>query len=111
MSFDDFLRFFFGGLLALLTPVIFWVVRTVLDTREHVLLLVVRTTRLEADVMDQAKKQLTTDNVREVIDAALEKRDKIYEARRVEWDRTRILEIKSVVKEEVDRVVESLRRE
>lgn len=52
---------------------------------------------LESDVEDLKDSQLTKEDVREVVDAALERRDKQNALRRIDWEKRLSLQIKQAV--------------
>lgn len=80
--------------LSVLTTIVAGVVGIVL--RNHV-----KVARLEERVKDLEEASLTKEDVREVIESALAKRDKIATERRQEWEKRLPLEIRTAVTEGV----------
>lgn len=94
-----------GGLiLAGLSAITGWLIKTTLTNREDVITLKGATLKLEGDMADFKKSQVTTEGVRSVIEDILEKRDKAAELRRKEWDRLHKLEIKEAVSESLEKL-------
>lgn len=104
MTFDDLFKGVVGLAFTGTAAISSWLLRTVLKDHQTVML-------LEAKVANLEKDQITTDCVREVVEEALDKRDKIAELRRVEWDRRHSLEIKQAVSEELEKLTPKIIRE
>lgn len=100
-----------AALLAALMAITGWLLRTVLNDRERILVLETVVKVQDEKVKKLETEAVTVECVREVIESALEKRDKQYEARRAEWDRTRRLEIKEALHEEIELLIPRLLRE
>ena len=111
MTADDAVKATFGAALAALFAAVTWLVNTVLGGEKKLLLLEAKVAIQEARVAEIKAGQVTVECVREVIEEALEKRDKIAEQRREEWGKTRQLETKAAIQEELDKLVPRLARE
>jgi hypothetical protein len=88
---SDALKVIAGFLGTVVIAVVSWLVKTTLGNREESILFSQKLKQLEAEVDDLKKNQVTTECVREVIDEALAKRDKIGQERRIEFDGEEIL--------------------
>jgi uncharacterized protein YlxW (UPF0749 family) len=111
MTADDAIKSTLAALLAGLVAAVTWLVSTVLGGKEKIVLLEARLKSQEDRVEEIRREQVTVECVREVIEEALEKRDKVAEQRREEWAKTRQLETKAVIQEELDKLVPRLARE
>jgi IS4 transposase len=85
------------GMIAIIGGVATWLARRVIQDREELIMLKGRVENLEKD-------RITQECVREVIESVLEKRDKVAEERRKEWDRRQSLEIKQAVHDEIEKL-------
>jgi hypothetical protein len=101
----------FKVLMAVVTGVVAWLARRVVDDREEIVVLKGKFETLEAKHEEVKKDQITQECVREVVEEALERRDKQAEVRRAEWDRRFSLEVKAAVQEELDKLTPKLIRE
>lgn len=104
MTADEVIKGVVGLVLTAIGGVVSWLVKRVLDDREEIIMLKSKVEHLD-------KEKITQECVREVVEEALEKRDKQAEERRKEWDRRQHLEIRQAVSEEIDKLVPRLVRE
>lgn len=118
MTLDDAFKSVFGALLTGLLAAVAWLTSKVLTNREES----VKQKEQIADLEEKASKQLTPEDVRQVIESALAKRDKAAEERRSHWDRlltlqiresvmTGIRECQSMTKQELELMVPRIVRE
>lgn len=101
---------FFGLALTAIGVVVAWVLRTSISTKERVLVLEGENKALQEKVRTMDKERVTVECVREVIEGALDKRDKAHEKRRAEWDKLRRLEIAEALQTEMGKVLPQLVR-
>lgn len=111
MTWDDIMKAIIASVLALIVGAISWLVSSVLSVRERFLEVKGRLDKAEADVASLSSRQITVENVRDVIEEALTKRDKEYEKRRAEWDKLRQLEVREAVRDELEKNIPRLVRE
>ncbi len=109
MSDDGIKTTILSAVLAALTGAIGWLVTKVLGNEKDLVKQDARLGAVECDVAELKDGQLTQDCVRDVVDNALERRDRIAEERRREWDRRLALEIRAAVHEEVERATARFR--
>lgn len=99
MTIDDAFKAVATAALAALSAVAAWLARRVVESHDKIMSLEGRATALES----AAGKQLTLEDVRRMLEAALDRRDTLAEQRREEWDRRLSLEIRQAVREACDR--------
>ncbi len=111
MTADEIFKWIFGVLSTCLAAVVAWLAGSTIKNREQLISQAGKIERLEADIVALKASQITEDCVREVIDEALEKRDKLAEQRRGEWHRLNILETGEKVREELNKLIPRLLEE
>ena len=99
MTNDDILKTVFGSVLAGIGVVVGWLFRKVLGTEKNSSHNSYRLETLEKKVKEIDTEQLTKEDVREIIDAALDRRDAQAAERRTEWNKTLVLQVKQAVGE------------
>jgi BMFP domain-containing protein YqiC len=104
VTFDDALKAGFGVLLAGLSAAVGWLLSSVLGSREKVKTLEMRVKALEV-------AQLSKEDVRQVVDAALDRYAAGAASRREQWDRALTAEIRQLVLESAARSLTESRNE
>lgn len=105
---DDVFKIGLGAVVTGIGGVVSWLVKGNLSNRETAIVTEQRLKALE-DAMQEAKKsQITREEVREEIDDALLRRDKVNVERRSEWEKRLNLEIRESVRQEVKKGVDQL---
>jgi len=94
---DDALKAVFGAVLAAILAIVTWLVKTVIGNREAAIVGRERTAVIEDRLSRCQGDKTTKEDVREVIEDALTKRDVRAAERRAEWDTRLTLEIKNAV--------------
>lgn len=94
---DEIVKGLFGVVLAGVASAVTWLASLVLKNKDAALVAGAKYEALDSRVGDLEARVLTTEDVRMVIEAALERRDVQFKERRSEWDRRLALEIKSAV--------------
>jgi Glu-tRNA(Gln) amidotransferase subunit E-like FAD-binding protein len=102
MTSDDIIKTVFGTLLAGLAGVVGWLFTKVIRNGTFGAEANVRLAALETAVKEIKDSELTRDDVREVVDAALDRRDADAAERRKQWDKLLTLELSKAVKEGVE---------
>jgi hypothetical protein len=105
-------------LIAGIGAVVGWLSRTTMKNHEDIIALKAKQHEmeharrdLEEKVTEHARQRLTVEDVRKVIEDALDRRDKQVVERRAEYERMRKLEIQSAVHDELERMLPRLARE
>lgn len=98
-------------ILGLVAAAVTWLGRAVLSNRDRLTQAEGHRAALEDRLKELSDTQLTQESVREVLEAALERRDKTAFERRQEHDRRLALEIKQTVNEEIDRMIPKIVRD
>lgn len=115
MTPEEVVKWFFGALLTGVTIVVGWLIRTVLTQDKSQAMLEREVKRVETELTkkadDLSKKQITVEDVRKVIDEALDKRDKQVVERRLDYDKMHKMEIREVVSEELAKLAPRIVRE
>ena len=105
MTVDDGLKAAFASVLGVLIGAVGWLVSRVMGNREASLLHTQEIAQVKVDVALLKKEALTQETVRQVVEAALDRRDRQNNEKRMEWDRRTQLEIKATVREEVEKML------
>lgn len=111
MTADDIVKGVFGVLITGISGFLAWALKLTLGNREDLLQAQARLKSLEDTLAEVKKDRVTVECVREVISEELDKRDKVADQRRDEWEKRRKLETREVVAEELDRLVPRLANE
>lgn len=111
MTADDLLKTCLSVVLAAVSAVVAWLVKTTLGTRDDALRLGEKVRVLEHAVEELKKEALTVECIREVVEGALDRRDDALAERRIEWDKMHTLEIRQVVADELERMLPRIIRE
>lgn len=98
-------------IIGIMLPPIAWLIHTVLTSRERLSTLEHAVARATEDIAEVKSNAITQDKVRDVINDALDRRDRIHEARRLEWDRRLGLEVKDIVSQELEKHLPRLARD
>jgi hypothetical protein len=108
---EDFAKGFVGILFAGLLGAVSWLLGTVLGHRDSITKLTMKVETLEADMKKAKEEQVTRECVREEIENALEKRDKLAETKRMEYARLRKLETKEIIDEKLEQLIPRIAHE
>lgn len=95
----------FGLILSVLVAIAAWLILKVIKLREDLIEMRGEVKALQVKVTALEASQITTECVREVIEAALEKRDKLNAERRIEWDKIRKNETEKLFRDEMIKAV------
>jgi hypothetical protein len=99
VSSDDILKGVFGLLLGAIASVLGWLASVVMKNKDASLIGTASMSALGSRVDNLERTALTREDVRVVMETALDKRDRDLADRRVEWDKRLTLEIKAAVSE------------
>lgn len=108
---DSVLKLFFGIVQAAIVGVGVWLIKSTLGNRESVVELKKDMKALEDKVEELVKHQVTPESVRESMERALEKQEKVNEQRRVERSKIFKLETRQTIVEEIERIGPKIARE
>lgn len=111
MTQDDAIKAIFGVVLASLTAAVGWIVNKVLKNREDNVQQASKLEELEGRLISMENKQLTKEDIREVIQGALSARDQSNLERRKEWNETLTLRIEKAVHEGVNQCHQNTKKE
>lgn len=111
MTGDDVVKAIMGLIMVLMGGAITWLVASVLSCREKNLEFNARLNNAEVGVTAIRVSQLTAETVRKVMEDALEKRDKVHEARRPELEKLLNFEIDKSVRRAVEESIVRIVRE
>lgn len=111
MTQDDAIKAIFGAILTTLVGAFWWVTNKVLKNREDNVQQASKLGELEGRLISMEKKQLTKEDIREVIQGALSARDLSNQERRKEWDETLTLRIEKAVHEGVTQCHQNTKEE
>lgn len=122
MTSDEALKTIFGSLLTALGVMVSWLARSVLGSREALIVARDRLDYLEEEMRATKATRLTQESVREVVEEALAHRDVESERRRADRDKRLALELRQAVlqganecqrqtREEMERMVPRIVRE
>ncbi len=105
MDANDVVKGVAGFLFALLGAAVVWLVRTVTGTRENLLLSELRVKSLEDKMSALEKNQMTKEDTREVVEAALSKHEAACHTRKIEADKLMHLEMRNIVSEVLEKTL------
>lgn len=111
MTADDIIKTVFGVVLTIVVAAGSWILGKVLGHGDASILQGAKIKELEAKVEKLEKSQMTTESVREVVEKALEKRDASVSERRTEFQRVHMLEMRTIVGEELEKLIPRIIRE
>lgn len=111
MTQDDIIKSIFGVILTTLVAAFWWVTNKVLKNREDNVQQASKLGELEGRLTSMEKKQLTKEDIRDVIQGALSTRDANNLERRKEWNETLTLRIEKAVHEGVNQCHQNTREE
>lgn len=111
MTQDDIIKSIFGVILTTLVAAFWWVTNKVLKNREDNVQQASKLGELEGRLTSMEKKQLTKEDIRDVIQGALSTRDANNQERRKEWNETLTLRIEKAVHEGVTQCHQNTKKE
>lgn len=107
MTLDDIEKGLLGGV----TIVVIALIKTTVSSKETVALHTQEIAQLKTELASLKQNQITKEDIRSLLDEALDKRDASLLERRHEQDRARTLEMREGIQESLERLVPKIARQ